>query len=107
MLGLDLNVMRLRTPPLDGDEQRSQETGEGTSPWPSEIDPKNPTGVERDRPVPGSSERKLPEAMFFEGGAAAGLRSGDQPLTTEEQERLGSTGRALAKEWGPHFGPAA
>ena len=28
-----------------------------------------------------------------------------QPLTIEEQEQLASTGRELAKEWGPHFGP--
>jgi hypothetical protein len=27
--------------------------GEGTYPWPPEMDPKNPTGVEWDRPVPG------------------------------------------------------
>jgi len=30
-----------------------------------------------------------------------------QPLATEEQERLARAGRELAKEWGPHFGPAA
>ena len=30
-----------------------------------------------------------------------------QPLATEEQERLASAGRELAKEWGPHFGPVA
>ena len=30
-----------------------------------------------------------------------------QPLTSDEQERLTIVGRELAKEWGPHFGPAA
>ena len=30
-----------------------------------------------------------------------------QPLTIEEQEQLASTGRELAQEWGPHFGPIA
>lgn len=30
-----------------------------------------------------------------------------QTLATEEQERLVRAGRELAKEWGPHFGPAA
>ena len=54
MLWLDLNAMRLGTPTLDADEQRAQETGEGTYQWPPEMDPTNPTGVERDRPV-GSS----------------------------------------------------
>lgn len=29
-----------------------------------------------------------------------------QPLGREEQDRLVTLGRALAKEWGPHFGPA-
>lgn len=53
MLWLDLNAMRLGTPTLDEAQQRAQETGEGTYPWPPEMDPKNPTGVEWDRPVPG------------------------------------------------------
>ena len=56
MLWLDLNAMRLGTPTLDADEQRAQETGEGTYAWPPEMDPKNPTGVESDRPLPGSVE---------------------------------------------------
>jgi uncharacterized protein len=30
-----------------------------------------------------------------------------QPLSPEEQERLAVVGRQFAKEWGPHFGPAA
>jgi hypothetical protein len=30
-----------------------------------------------------------------------------QPLSAEEQERLTTVGRRLAKEWGPHFGPVA
>lgn len=29
-----------------------------------------------------------------------------QPLNREEQDRLANMGRQLAKEWGPHFGPA-
>ena len=82
MLWLDLNAMRLGTPTLDADQQRAQETGEGPYPWPPEMDPKNPTGVEHDRPVAGSSERKLADAMFFEGGASAGLPPGDQSLQT-------------------------
>jgi Hydrazine synthase alpha subunit middle domain/WD40-like Beta Propeller Repeat len=53
MLWLDLNAMRLGTPTLDPAEVRAQETGEGTFIWPPEMDPANPTGVERDRPVPG------------------------------------------------------
>ncbi len=56
MLWLDLNAMRLGTPTLDADEQRAQETGEGTYQWPPEMDPKNPTGVEWDRPVLSSPE---------------------------------------------------
>jgi hypothetical protein len=48
MLGHDLNAMRLGTPTLNEDEQRAQETGEGTYQWPREMDPTNPTGVERD-----------------------------------------------------------
>ena len=59
--------MRLGTPTLDADEQRAQETGEGTYPWPPEMDPKNQTGVEWDRPVPGSTEKKLAEVAFSEG----------------------------------------
>jgi hypothetical protein len=55
MLWLDLNAMRLGTPTLDADEQRSQETGQGTYPWPPEMDPMNPTGVEHERPVSGSA----------------------------------------------------
>jgi hypothetical protein len=47
--------MRLGTPTLDADEQRAQETGEGTYRWPPEMDPTNPTGVERDRNLPGST----------------------------------------------------
>ena len=62
--------MRLGTPTLDADEQRAQETGEGTYQWPPEMDPKNPTGVESDRLVPGSTERQVAGALFFEGGAA-------------------------------------
>jgi len=61
MLWLDLNAMRLGTPTLDADEQRAQETGEGSYPWPPEMDPNNPTGVERDRPVLGSTESKAAE----------------------------------------------
>ena len=53
MLWLDLNAMLLGTPTLDEAEHRAQETGEGTYRWPPEMDPKNPTGVEWDRPVPG------------------------------------------------------
>jgi hypothetical protein len=30
-----------------------------------------------------------------------------KPLTAEEQDRLAATGRELAKEWGPHFGPVS
>jgi predicted aldo/keto reductase-like oxidoreductase len=30
-----------------------------------------------------------------------------QPLTGEEQERLAEEGRAIASEWGPHFGTVA
>ena len=56
MLWLDLNAMRLGSPSLEPDEQRAQETGEGTFPWPPEMDPKNPTGVEHDRPLPGLTE---------------------------------------------------
>ncbi|MCU0913624.1 MAG: hypothetical protein MUC88_03565 [Planctomycetes bacterium] len=52
MLWLDLNAMRLGTPTPDEAQQRAQETGEGAWPWPPEMDPKDPTGVERDRPVP-------------------------------------------------------
>ncbi len=55
MLWLDLNAMLLGTPTLDANEQRAQETGEGTYQWPPEMDPTNPTGVERDRPLPGSA----------------------------------------------------
>jgi hypothetical protein len=55
MLWLDLNAMRLGTPTLDPDEIRAQETGEGTFRWPAEMDPANPTGVEKDRPLPGQS----------------------------------------------------
>jgi predicted aldo/keto reductase-like oxidoreductase len=29
-----------------------------------------------------------------------------QPLNAEEHDRLATVGRQLAKEWGPHFGPA-
>ena len=47
MLWLDLNAMRLGAPTLDPGEQRAQETGEGTYGWPPEMDPLNPTGVER------------------------------------------------------------
>jgi hypothetical protein len=53
MLWLDLNAMRLGTPTLDPDEVRAQETGVGTYAWPAEMDPANPTGVEKDRPLPG------------------------------------------------------
>jgi len=53
MLWLDLNAMRLGTPTLDPDEVRAQETGVGSFRWPPEMDPANPTGVEKDRPVPG------------------------------------------------------
>jgi hypothetical protein len=49
MLWLDLNAMRLGTPTLNPEAQRAQETGEGNYPWPAEMDPQNPTGVERDR----------------------------------------------------------
>ncbi len=59
MLWLDLNAMRLATPTLDANEQRVQETGEGTYPWPSEMNLENPTGVEKERPLPGPDERKL------------------------------------------------
>lgn len=62
MLWLDLNAMRLGTPTLDANEQRAQETGEGSYQWPPEMDPNNPTGVERDRPVLGSTEAKVAEA---------------------------------------------
>ena len=55
MLWLDLNAMLLGTPTLNADEQRAQETGEGTYQWPPEMDPKNPTGVEQDKPLPGSA----------------------------------------------------
>jgi hypothetical protein len=68
MLWLDLNAMRLGTPTLDADEQRAQETGEGTYEWPPEMDPKNPTGVEWNRPVPGLTERKVAEAGQPPGG---------------------------------------
>jgi hypothetical protein len=61
MLWLDLNAMRLGTPTLDADEQRAQETGEGSYRWPPEMDLNNPTGVERDRPVLGSTESKVAE----------------------------------------------
>jgi len=67
MLWLDLHAMRLGTPPLDEAEQRAQETGEGTYPWPPERDPKNPAGVEWDRPVPGSTESKRAEVMSSDG----------------------------------------
>lgn len=63
MLWLDLNAMRLGTPTLDADEQRAQETGEGTCEWPPEMDPKNPTGVERDRPVPGAADSKVAKIL--------------------------------------------
>jgi hypothetical protein len=56
MLWLDLNAMRLGTPTLDEAQQRAQETGEGTYQWPAEMEPKNPTGVEWDRPAPGPAE---------------------------------------------------
>ena len=56
MLWLDLNAMLLGNPTLDADDRRAQETGQGTFQWPMEMDPNNPTGVERDRPVPGSTE---------------------------------------------------
>jgi hypothetical protein len=58
MLWLDLNAMLLGTPTLDEAQQRAQETGEGTYEWPPEMDPKNPTGVEWDRPGPTASERE-------------------------------------------------
>ncbi len=48
MLWLDLNAMRLGTPTSDPDEQRAQETGEGSYQWPPEMDPRNPTGVEQE-----------------------------------------------------------
>jgi hypothetical protein len=66
MLWLDLNAMRLGTPTLDEQEQRAQETGEGTWQWPPEMDPKDPTGVEWDRPVPGPAENRLAQAMVTE-----------------------------------------
>jgi hypothetical protein len=53
MLWLDLNAMKLATPTLDPQQQRAQETGEGSFDWPTEMDPKNPTGVEGERPLPG------------------------------------------------------
>ena len=56
MLWLDLNAMRLGTPTLDPEETRAQETGEGTFAWPAEMDPANPTGVEKDRPLWGQPE---------------------------------------------------
>jgi hypothetical protein len=62
MLWLDLNAMRLGTPTLDAREQRAQETGEGNYEWPPEMDPENPTGIERARPVAGAPERKLAKA---------------------------------------------
>ena len=70
MLWLDLNAMRLGTPTLDPDEQRAQETGEGTYRWPPEMDPANPTGVERDRPVLGSPDSP---ASAYESGAHKSL----------------------------------
>jgi hypothetical protein len=51
MLWLDLNAMRLGTPTLNPEEQRAQETGEGTWEWPPEMDPRNPTGVELEVPA--------------------------------------------------------
>jgi hypothetical protein len=63
MLWLDLNAMLLGTPTLDADEQRAQATGEGTFTWPPEMDPKNPTGVEWDRPVAGPNESASVEAV--------------------------------------------
>jgi len=74
--------MRLGTPTFDADEQRAQETGEGTYAWPPEMDPKNSTGVEHDRPVPGPTQRKLAGAVFFEGVAVAGQSPRDKPLQT-------------------------
>jgi len=47
MLWLDLNAMRLGTPTLDINEQRAQETGQGSFQWPPPMDATNPTGVER------------------------------------------------------------
>lgn len=55
MLWLDLNAMLLGTPSRDPDERRAQVTGEGTWKWPQEMDRRNPTGVESDRPLAGWS----------------------------------------------------
>ncbi len=52
MLWMDLNAMRLGHPTLDADQQRAQETGEGSYEWPAEMDPTNPTGVEHGRLAP-------------------------------------------------------
>lgn len=54
MLWLDLNAMLLGTPTLDPDERRAQVTGDASYPWPPEMDRANPTGVEWDRPLPGT-----------------------------------------------------
>jgi len=83
MLWLDLNAMLLGTPTLEEAQQRAQETGEGTYQWPPEMDPKNPTGVEWDRPVPGPTENRQPEAVFFEG---AGSEDGRQEQGESAQE---------------------
>lgn len=83
MLWLDLNAMRLGTPTLDEEEQRAQETGEGTYQWPPEMDPKNPTGVEWDRPLLSSTENRQPEVMFSGG---AGSEDGPQEQGEVAQE---------------------
>jgi hypothetical protein len=60
MLWLDLNAMLLGTPTLEPGEHRAQTTGEGSYPWPPEMDPANPTGVEGGRPLSGASESTTP-----------------------------------------------
>jgi hypothetical protein len=59
-------------------------------PWPPEMDPENPTGVEWDRPLPGSTENRRAEVIFSEGPAVAGQPPGGQTLPASTWGRNGA-----------------